>query len=169
MVTNPSSHFFRTSLCLNPGTRQITTLNQKPTWISHSPSKLSGKPKLTKAETEPKVKWAVRLSSAEPSLQPNSTVEGNSLLDFVKEDFLHIFDDQELAQMVYDECIRYRDPVTKHDNLDGFLFNLALLKTLFRSEFQLHDMKQVLTDLISHFCTRRRQILVFFKFTLTRH
>ncbi|KAG9149136.1 hypothetical protein Leryth_010723 [Lithospermum erythrorhizon] len=35
-----------------------------------------------------------------------------------------------------------RDPITKHDTISGYLFNIAMLKRLFRPDFQLHWVKQ---------------------------
>ncbi|KAL2929382.1 hypothetical protein RDABS01_034793 [Bienertia sinuspersici] len=36
----------------------------------------------------------------------------------------------------------FRDPITKHDTIAGYLFNIALLKKLFRPDFLLHWAKQ---------------------------
>nr|DAD45916.1 TPA_asm: hypothetical protein HUJ06_004146 [Nelumbo nucifera] len=68
---------------------------------------------------------------------------------------------------MYDEFIIYRDLVTKHNTLGGFLFNLALLKTLLRSEFQLHNVKQVLPSLVTDLISVQddAKFLMFFKLT----
>ncbi|XP_010254287.1 PREDICTED: uncharacterized protein LOC104595304 [Nelumbo nucifera] len=139
MATYLSDQFLRPIAGLHPNARRFSTL--KPARISHSPSKVSGRGKLTNAETGPKFKWALRLSLAEQS-PPKSTLDVNRLVDFLYEDLPHLFDDQGIDRTMYDERVRFRDPITKHDTIGGYLFNIALLKKLFRPEFQLHYVKQ---------------------------
>ncbi|PON56941.1 SOUL heme-binding protein [Parasponia andersonii] len=86
-------------------------------------------------------KWAVRLSLVEQS-PPKSTVDVERLVDFLYEDLPHLFDDQGIDRTAYDESVKFRDPITKHDSISGYLFNIALLKNLFRPEFLLHWVKQ---------------------------
>ncbi|XP_054807239.1 uncharacterized protein LOC129309623 isoform X2 [Prosopis cineraria] len=86
-------------------------------------------------------KWAIQLSLVEES-PSKSTVEIEKLVGFLYDDLPHLFDDQGIDKTAYDERVIFRDPITKHDSLSGYLFNIALLKTLFRPQFQLHWVKQ---------------------------
>ncbi|KAL0013865.1 hypothetical protein SO802_000934 [Lithocarpus litseifolius] len=81
-------------------------------------------------------KWAIGLSLVD------HTVNAERLVGFLYDDLPHVFDDQGIDRTAYDELLKFRDPITKLDTLSGFLFNIALLKTLFRPEFQLHWVKQ---------------------------
>ncbi|XP_068648877.1 uncharacterized protein [Aristolochia californica] len=87
------------------------------------------------------LKWAVRLSLLQESPQ-NSTLNVDGLVDFLYEDLPHLFDDQGIDSSMYDERVIFRDPITKHDTIRGYLLNIALLKLLFRPDFQLHYVKQ---------------------------
>lgn len=66
----------------------------------------------------------------------------NKLVDFLYEDLPHLFDDQGIDRGAYDEKVQFRDPITKHDTISGYLFNISMLKQLFKPEFQLHWVKQ---------------------------
>lgn len=87
-------------------------------------------------------KWAVRLSLVDQS-PPKSAVDVDRLVDFLFEDLRHLFDEQGIDRTAYDEHVRFRDPITKHDTISGYLFNISLLRELFRPEFFLHWVKQV--------------------------
>ncbi|KAF8034425.1 hypothetical protein BT93_C0662 [Corymbia citriodora subsp. variegata] len=86
-------------------------------------------------------KWALRLSLAEQS-PPKSAVDVERLVGFLYDDLPHLFDDQGIDRTAYDERVKFRDPITKHDTISGYLFNIAFLKTVFRPDFQLHWVKQ---------------------------
>ena len=94
------------------------------------------------AETNRRLKWAIQLSLAEQS-PPKSRFDVQQLVEFLYDDLPHLFDDQGIDTSAYDERVIFRDPITKHDSLSGYLFNISLLKTLFRPLFQLHWVKQV--------------------------
>lgn len=64
------------------------------------------------------------------------------MVEFLYEDLPHLFDDQGIDRTAYDERVMFRDPITKHDTIAGYMFNIALLKQLFRPNFQLHWVKQ---------------------------
>ena len=85
-------------------------------------------------------KWAVRLSLVEQSA---AKADVERLVDFLYEDLPHLFDDQGIDRTAYDEQVKFRDPITKHDSISGYLFNIALLKNIFRPQFFLHWVKQV--------------------------
>lgn len=89
-------------------------------------------------------KWAIKLSlQVEHSESPQkSTVEVQRMVEFLYEDLPHLFDDQGIDRTAYDERVMFRDPITKHDTIAGYMFNIALLKQLFRPNFQLHWVKQ---------------------------
>ncbi|KAK7411225.1 hypothetical protein VNO78_02658 [Psophocarpus tetragonolobus] len=84
-------------------------------------------------------KWAVQLGLVEQS--PPKTFDIQQLVGFLYEDLTHLFDDRGIDETAYDERVFFRDPITKHDTLSGYLFNISLLKTLFRPQFQLHWVK----------------------------
>lgn len=73
---------------------------------------------------------------------PRSTVDVQRLVDFLYDDLPHLFDDQGIDRTAYDEQVMFRDPITKHDSISGYLFNISLLKLLFRPDFFLHWVKQ---------------------------
>lgn len=89
-------------------------------------------------------KWSLRLSLVEQSPPVESTaVDVKQLVDFLYDDLPHLFDDQGIDRTAYDEHVKFRDPITKHDSISGYLFNISLLKVLFRPQFFLHWVKQV--------------------------
>lgn len=91
-----------------------------------------------------KLKWAVRLSLVEEERPPPAASGRSSdAVEFLYEDLPHLFDEQGIDRTMYDDRVRFRDPITKHDTIDGYLFNIRLLKLLFRPSFQLHHVKQV--------------------------
>ncbi|QCE14073.1 hypothetical protein DEO72_LG11g1071 [Vigna unguiculata] len=84
-------------------------------------------------------KWVIQSSLAEQS--PPKTFDIQELVRFLYDDLTHLFDDQGIDKTAYDERVFFRDPITKHDTLSGYLFNIALLKTIFNPQFQLHWVK----------------------------
>ncbi|XP_014632132.1 uncharacterized protein [Glycine max] len=98
------------------------------------------KPRKLTLKTNNRSKWAIQLSLVEQS-PPKSTFNMQQLVGFLYDDLTHLFDDQGIDQTAYDERVFFRDPITKHDTLSGYLFNIALLKNLFRPQFQLHWVK----------------------------
>uniref|UniRef100_A0A0E0LD71 Uncharacterized protein n=1 Tax=Oryza punctata TaxID=4537 RepID=A0A0E0LD71_ORYPU len=68
--------------------------------------------------------------------------EAERLAEFLREDLPHLFDDVGIDRSAYDDRVRFRDPITRHDTIDGYLFNIRLLKLLFRPDFYLHHVKQ---------------------------
>ncbi|CAL5443153.1 unnamed protein product [Camellia sinensis] len=138
--THLSDHIFRPIPCVRLSSRRLTA------------TKLAGHPlsppKHSKAanfainiKTDQKSKWVVRLSLVEQS-PPKSTVDVKRLVGFLYEDLPHLFDDQGIDRTAYDERVKFRDPITKHDSISGYLFNIALLKKLFSPDFELHWVKQ---------------------------
>ncbi|CAL9123393.1 unnamed protein product, partial [Musa acuminata var. zebrina] len=64
------------------------------------------------------------------------------LVEFLYADLPHLFDEQGIDRTMYDDRVRFRDPITRHDTIDGYLFNIRLLKLLFRPDFYLHHVRQ---------------------------
>jgi hypothetical protein len=69
--------------------------------------------------------------------------EAQRLVEFLKADLPHLFDDVGIDRSAYDDRVRFRDPITRYDDIDGYLANINLLKLVFRPDFYLHDVKQV--------------------------
>ncbi|CAN8265816.1 unnamed protein product [Cochlearia groenlandica] len=82
------------------------------------------------------------ITSLKASNETSSTVDMVNLVGFLYEDLPHLFDDQGIDRTAYDERVKFRDPITKHDTIKGYLFNISLLKNLFTPLFQLHWAKQ---------------------------
>ncbi|XP_071717120.1 uncharacterized protein [Rutidosis leptorrhynchoides] len=91
----------------------------------------------------------VRLSLVEQSPPKSSKFDIERLVDFLYEDLPHLFDDQGIDRSAYDEKVKFRDPITKHDSISGYLFNIAMLKLVFSPNFQLHWVKQTGTNEIT--------------------
>lgn len=72
-----------------------------------------------------------------------SADDAERLCQFLRADLPHLFDDVGIDRSAYDDRVRFRDPITRHDTIDGYLFNIRLLKLLFRPDFCLHAVKQV--------------------------
>uniref|UniRef100_A0A453SAP3 Uncharacterized protein n=2 Tax=Aegilops tauschii subsp. strangulata TaxID=200361 RepID=A0A453SAP3_AEGTS len=68
--------------------------------------------------------------------------EAQRLEEFLKADLPHLFDDVGIDRSAYDDRVRFRDPITRYDDIDGYLANIRLLKVIFRPDFYLHDVKQ---------------------------
>lgn len=94
-------------------------------------------------KTNQNLKWAFRLSLVDQSSPPQSTVDVEWLVGFLYDDLPHLFDDQGIDRTAYDEQVKFRDPITKHDTISGYLFNISMLKMVFRPDYQLHWVKQV--------------------------
>ncbi|CAK7334822.1 unnamed protein product [Dovyalis caffra] len=93
------------------------------------------------------LKWVFRLSLIDQNppqseSQASTSVDVKQLVEFLYDDLPHLFDDQGIDRTAYDERVKFRDPITKHDSISGYLFNIALLKNIFRPQFFLHWVKQ---------------------------
>lgn len=119
--------------------RRVTTTGLS----SSSPFTITFKTSKEPSPRNKKFKWARKLSLVEQSSPPKPTVDVEGLVTFLYDDLPHLFDDQGIDKTAYDEQVRFRDPITKHDRISGYLFNISLLKVLFSPLFQLHSVKQV--------------------------
>ena len=61
---------------------------------------------------------------------------------FLEEDLKHLFDETGIDSSKYSEDVEFVDPLTKHDNIQGYLLNIQMLRYLFTPEFILHGSKQ---------------------------
>ena len=57
-------------------------------------------------------------------------------------DLPHLFDEQGIDRGMYSESVRFEDPITRYDSLDGYLFNIQLLRRLFSPTFKLLAVRQ---------------------------
>ncbi|TMW96756.1 hypothetical protein EJD97_006846 [Solanum chilense] len=121
------------------------SLHRRPIFRQcHPTSVFFSSPKKTKTKTlksQKKFKIYQSLVDKQSPIK-NPTVDMNKLVEFLYEDLPHLFDDQGINRMAYDDYVKFRDPITKHDSIDGYLFNISMLKQLFRPNFQLHWAKQ---------------------------
>lgn len=73
-------------------------------------------------------------AEAPPSLQ--------GLMDFLEADLPHLFDEQGIDPSRYSDSVRFTDPITQYDSIEGYLFNIQMLRRLFNPKFVLHNVKQ---------------------------
>ena len=52
----------------------------------------------------------------------------------------HLFDEVGIDTSRYADNVEFVDPITKYDNISGYLFNIQKLRRLFRPDFELHDV-----------------------------
>ncbi|KAG8372660.1 hypothetical protein BUALT_Bualt12G0089700 [Buddleja alternifolia] len=119
-----------------------TTSNPNPFFLSPPNYIIKTKNNLIKTSScQKSSRWVVRLRSiAHEESPPKPTAQ--KLVDFLYDDLPHLFDDQGIDRTAYDERVKFRDPITKHDSISGYLFNIAMLRKLFGPQFQLHWVKQ---------------------------
>ncbi|XP_020249279.1 uncharacterized protein LOC109826660 isoform X2 [Asparagus officinalis] len=85
---------------------------------------------------------ALKSSLAEQCQSQGQDLKLKGLVDFLYDDLPHLFDDQGIDPSMYDDRVNFRDPITKHDTIGGYLFNIRLLKGLFDPKFELHSVRQ---------------------------
>jgi hypothetical protein len=82
------------------------------------------------------------------SSTPNAAIEQQNqsvvaeLIEFLKEDLQHLFDDIGIDQSKYEDNVIFSDPITKHSSLRGYLLNIDFLKKVFDPSFRLLDIRQ---------------------------
>jgi hypothetical protein len=79
----------------------------------------------------------------------------SDLVDFLREDLDHLFDDKGIDVTKYDDRITFRDPITSYSTIQGYVTNIKFLKTIFQPKFTLHDIKQTGEDEITYVCINR--------------
>ncbi|CAN1125935.1 hypothetical protein LINPERPRIM_LOCUS4748 [Linum perenne] len=81
-------------------------------------------------------------SDSDSSKDDDADVDVEKLVDFLYDDLPHLFDERGIDRKAYDDRVQFLDPITRHHDLDGYLLNIAALRTLFRPKFQLHWVKK---------------------------
>jgi len=66
----------------------------------------------------------------------------SNLVEFLKGDLQHLFDDQGIDASKYDPNVRFEDPITQYSDLNGYIRNIQFLRLAFRPTFTLHSCKQ---------------------------
>ena len=73
-------------------------------------------------------------ASADPSPTAASKLEGaaaEAYMATLAEDLTHLFDDRGIDRSLYEPTVRFEDPLTKYDDIEGYLFNIAMLRRVF--------------------------------------
>jgi len=135
ILSHQSSRLFSRA-CATPGPPSTAVILRRHLPPPPKPRKLT-----FNVKGNNRFKWVIQSSLAEQS--PPKTFDMQQLVEFLYDDLTHLFDDQGIDKTAYDERVSFRDPITKHDTLSGYLFNIALLKTIFKPLFQLHWVKPV--------------------------
>ncbi|KAL2249502.1 UNVERIFIED_CONTAM: hypothetical protein Sindi_2423900 [Sesamum indicum] len=154
-----TSHFSTT--VPRPTTRRSATTSSPNTFFLSAPKLISKASSLPPLKVQKTLKWVVRQRNIAQEQSPPkpTTFDAQELVDFLYEDLPHLFDDQGIDRTAYGDRVKFRDPITKHDSISGYLFNIAMLKTLFSPDFQLHWVKQVRVSSSSWFslCLLRKK------------
>jgi hypothetical protein len=84
------------------------------------------------------------------------------LMAFLEKDLVHLFDEQGIDKNMYDQKVDFKDPITKYDSLNGYLFNIFFLRKVLTPKFELHSIKQVcyLKPLLRLFPLHSRSLLI---------
>ncbi|KAG8075386.1 hypothetical protein GUJ93_ZPchr0006g45472 [Zizania palustris] len=117
-----------------PPPAAASSLRPRKAAAAHSLSSRGRRPPLAAQAVAPEA------AAAEEGGLP--AAEAERLVEFLREDLPHLFDDVGIDRSAYDDRVRFRDPITSHDTIDGYLFNIRLLKLLFRPNFYLHHVRQ---------------------------
>lgn len=62
---------------------------------------------------------------------------------FLAEDLEHLFDERGIDKSVYAADVKFEDPITKYDSINGYLANIQMLRYVFSPEFILHKIYPV--------------------------
>jgi len=72
----------------------------------------------------------------------NDDDNGDFLVEFLKEDLQHLFDDQGIDVSKYEDSVQFEDPITKYTTIDGYIQNIQFLKNVFNPTFILRDIRR---------------------------
>ena len=61
---------------------------------------------------------------------------------FLERDLPHLFDDVGIDATAYADAVDFTDPVTRYSSLQGYLFNIKALKSVFSPTFTLRGVRQ---------------------------
>lgn len=101
--------------------------------------------------------------------RPAFDTDRSDLVDFLREDLDHLFDDQGIDVSAYEDRVTFRDPITSYSTIQGYVANIKFLRTIFRPKFTLHDIKQTGEDEITYVSTSRcfQRVFLCTRHTLT--
>ncbi|KAF8066298.1 heme-binding-like protein [Scenedesmus sp. PABB004] len=80
--------------------------------------------------------------AAAPGAAPGAGLDMAERMAFLREDLAHLFDDQGVDASQYEDVVTFLDPITKYDSVQGYMFNIRMLKSVFSPVFELHDIRQ---------------------------
>jgi hypothetical protein len=63
-------------------------------------------------------------------------------MDVMAEDLTHLFDEKGIDRNLYEDDVSFEDPLTRYDNIDGYLFNIGMLKNVFKPRYVMHSIEQ---------------------------
>lgn len=89
-----------------------------------------------------KMSTMTRRSTRDAQTAGTKTIDMQDKIKFLRDDLTHLFDDQGIDQSAYDDKVKFEDPITKYSSVQGYVFNIKLLRRVFAPTFQLHDIKQ---------------------------
>ena len=81
-----------------------------------------------------RVRAAASSAASSTSSSTPARLEGEALESYTKkmaEDLTHLFDETGIDRELYESDVYFEDPLTKYDNIDGYLFNINMLKNVF--------------------------------------
>eukprot|EP00252_Welwitschia_mirabilis_P005013 TRINITY_DN1540_c0_g1_i3.p1 TRINITY_DN1540_c0_g1~~TRINITY_DN1540_c0_g1_i3.p1 ORF type:complete len:252 (-),score=32.68 TRINITY_DN1540_c0_g1_i3:615-1370(-) len=103
---------------------------------------LKGKWRLKRERGKQTFRASVSSPPVESGRKQCSEQTMKDLVSFLEKDLPHLFDEQGIDKNMYDSRIEFRDPITRYESLEGYLFNIKILRFLFRPSFFLHGVKQ---------------------------
>ncbi|GAQ87111.1 hypothetical protein KFL_003320040 [Klebsormidium nitens] len=94
----------------------------------------------------------VHVEGAQESVSQNLMSE---MIEFLKVDLPNLFNEKGIDKSKYDEKVAFIDPITKYDNLSGYLLNIQMLRFLFSPIFELRNIKQTgPSEITTRWCMR---------------
>ncbi|QDZ18762.1 SOUL heme-binding protein [Chloropicon primus] len=63
--------------------------------------------------------------------------------DFLAKDLDNLFNERGIDKSIYADDVKFEDPITKYDSINGYLANITMLRYVFAPEFILHKIYPV--------------------------
>ena len=98
-----------------------------------------------RAPRHARVRAAASSAASSTSSSTPARLEGEALESYTKkmaEDLTHLFDETGIDRELYESDVSFEDPLTKYDNIDGYLFNIDMLKNVFTPVYTMHTIEQ---------------------------
>ena len=98
-----------------------------------------------RAPRHARVRAAASSAASSTSSSTPARLEGEALESYTKkmaEDLTHLFDETGIDRELYESDVSFEDPLTKYDNIDGYLFNINMLKNVFTPVYTMHTIEQ---------------------------